>query len=490
MSQRMSLSRAARLVGVKRGTLQKQIRQGELPSFDGEIEVEGLLKLYPDAQLEDSAMLEKMERIMEDAVCKPNEPEVKKTLVSSLAARVAYMGRDLADARKSLDDYEALHSQFLAELQELDGGDHESLVALVDWFSEQSAEIKNQVVQSSDDGFLLNDSLLKFMTAHVRLLPSGHDFFVEGSETILEAGLRSGLNVNYGCNNGTCGKCKARVVSGEVQRVKPHDYVLSEQEKTHRYILTCCNSALTDVVLDAEETDEASAIPHQEISAKIKAVTYPDDHIMALRVRTPRTERFRALGGQFAKISLGDIDPVLLAIASCPCDESNMDFHIHEQKHPQLWEAVKQARQTSRVTVQGPYGEFVLRTDSNRSCVFIAFGAGFGAIKSLVEHAMALDEAEQLIILWFGGSQDGGVYMKNLCRSWNDALDNVAFKAIESDQDGYPDLIETLQSLFVENDDYREMNYYVAGEGGEVTTTRTVLVNSKVPAGRVATTQV
>ena len=37
MAKRISLSRAARLVGVKRGTLQQQIRAGELKTFEGEI---------------------------------------------------------------------------------------------------------------------------------------------------------------------------------------------------------------------------------------------------------------------------------------------------------------------------------------------------------------------------------------------------------------------------------------------------------------------
>ena len=51
--QLITLSRAARLIGVIRSELQKKIQQGELPSFDGMVNIDDLLLAYPGAQLED-----------------------------------------------------------------------------------------------------------------------------------------------------------------------------------------------------------------------------------------------------------------------------------------------------------------------------------------------------------------------------------------------------------------------------------------------------
>lgn len=487
MSQRLSLSRAARLVGVKRGTLQKQIRSGELASFDGEIEVTGLLKLYPNAQLEDSTMLERVEQIMENAVCKTAEPDQKRTLVSALAARVAYLGRDLGHTRHTLTAYESLHQALQERLKTADRSDADELSGLLEWFQSEASALRSATEPCADEGFILNDTLMTFTSSHIRLLPSGHDFFVEGAESILDAGLKSGLGVHYGCNNGSCGKCKARVISGEVKTIRPHDYPLSDAEKQQRFILTCCHTALTDVVLDAQETDDASAIPHQIINAKIKKISFPDESIMALRLRTPRTERFRALGGQMAKLSVATEEPASLHIASCPCDENNMEFHIHQQHHPALWEALSTAKPQQKVQIEGPYGECVLRAESLRSCVFIAFGSGFAAIKSLIEHAMALDKAEQLHLLWFANEKDGGIYLRNLCRSWNDALDNVHFQAIETPGEGYPPLIPSLQHFLQTHEDHRELNYYIIGDNTEVDTTRNVLINASIPTRQVIT---
>ena len=54
MSQLLSLSRAARLVGVNRSELQKRVKQGDLTAFDGMVTVDNLLASYPGVQLEDN----------------------------------------------------------------------------------------------------------------------------------------------------------------------------------------------------------------------------------------------------------------------------------------------------------------------------------------------------------------------------------------------------------------------------------------------------
>ncbi|MCZ6797039.1 MAG: 2Fe-2S iron-sulfur cluster-binding protein, partial [Gammaproteobacteria bacterium] len=94
-------------------------------------------------------------------------------------------------------------------------------------------------------------------------MPSGHEFFIEGADTILEAGLRGGLALNYGCSNGICGLCKARVISGEVKKMRQHDYVFTEAEKSLGYIWSCCTSAVTDVTIEAEEAEGVYDIPEQ-----------------------------------------------------------------------------------------------------------------------------------------------------------------------------------------------------------------------------------
>ena len=47
------------------------------------------------------------------------------------------------------------------------------------------------------------------------------EFECEPGEKILLAGLRSGVELPYECGTGTCGTCKARLVSGRVESEWP-----------------------------------------------------------------------------------------------------------------------------------------------------------------------------------------------------------------------------------------------------------------------------
>src|SRR5438093_8231499 len=47
------------------------------------------------------------------------------------------------------------------------------------------------------------------------------DFECEPGEKILHAGLRSGVELPYECSTGTCGTCKARLVSGRAESAWP-----------------------------------------------------------------------------------------------------------------------------------------------------------------------------------------------------------------------------------------------------------------------------
>ncbi len=90
------------------------------------------------------------------------------------------------------------------------------------------------------------------MNAHVKVMPSGHEFVVAGNESILEAGLRGGYALDYGCSNGNCGRCTVRIESGETRRIRHHDYALSEAAKSQGVVLSCCHTAASDLVIEAE----------------------------------------------------------------------------------------------------------------------------------------------------------------------------------------------------------------------------------------------
>ena len=486
MPRLITLSRAARLVGVKRGALQNKIQQGELRTFEGELLLSELLHAYPQTRVEDTTMLERVENIMEQAVNKIVRPDEDTPDSNTLAARILALSEELAQARQEARRHSKLVDGVRRKLEEL-GADSEqtpdaAFSKLSTWFMQA---LDDSTAPDNNADFFAKEAFLRVMAAQVRILPSGHEFLIEGSDTILEAGLRSGLALDYGCSNGNCGKCKAKVVSGQVKKIAAHDYVLSETEKGLGYMLACSNTAVTDVVLEAEEALGAYDIPQQSIDIKIKKIEQPDDRVIILNARTPRTTRLRFLAGQYMSLKLDGLQPQNCAIASCPCDDMNLQFHIPITANNPLTQALcKDCRANDKLRIEGPRGDFMLNEESPRSLVFIAVNMGFGPVKSLIEHAMALDTAETLALYWIT-TPGNSHYLGNLCRSWDDALDNFSFSALQVTKEDSVEAV--LPQIVADRKDIASEDIYVCAPAPLLQAMETLLVSGGVTMSRLRT---
>ena len=425
MPQLLTLSKAARLIGVRRGALQGKIRSGELATFEGMVSAEDLQRAYPQARLEDNAGLERLERI-KDAAFAQRMRERLLPNAEVLAARLAAMSTERGQVEARLDQYRSVVEELQGKLRELSGSasPRAGAAELLGWLDRRL----EPAAKGGERGPLwIQQDILRIMTAHVQLKPSGHAFFVDGNDSLLEAALRAGLALDYGCSAGSCGKCKARILSGQVQKTRHSDYVLSAAEKGAGVVLMCCNTAGVDLVIEAREAHGATDMPLQSIEARVKAVSPLAEDMRLLHLQTPRSNRLRFLAGQSVALELPGGISASFPVASCPCDDRNLQFHVRRRAGDAFAARVfENLRGADTVRIEGPRGGFVLDEESNRPLVFIAGEAGFAPIKSLIEHAMALESAESLSVIWIAAA-DNGRYLDNLCRSWSDALDDFRY---------------------------------------------------------------
>ena len=77
------------------------------------------------------------------------------------------------------------------------------------------------------------------MPNQVTIRPSNHVFAVQDDETILDAALREGYVISYGCRNGACGTCKGTVLNGTVDYGVYQESALSAAEKRLGMALFC-----------------------------------------------------------------------------------------------------------------------------------------------------------------------------------------------------------------------------------------------------------
>jgi ring-1,2-phenylacetyl-CoA epoxidase subunit PaaE len=92
-------------------------------------------------------------------------------------------------------------------------------------------------------------------TCEATLIHDGRHYqfpVIKGRETILDAGLRAGIELRYSCKSGVCATCRAKLVAGEVDM--DGNFALEDYEIARGYILTCQSYPVTDkVVVDFDE---------------------------------------------------------------------------------------------------------------------------------------------------------------------------------------------------------------------------------------------
>ncbi|MGE5168904.1 MAG: 2Fe-2S iron-sulfur cluster-binding protein [Rudaea sp.] len=488
MRQWVTLWRAAQLVGVPRGTLQKRIRTGELRANEGMVSTDELLRLYPQLELERSGAFERASQIKESAFAR----RVRERALPSqevLAQRLFAQGQELADVRRHLQRYHdlvvGLHERIEALARRADSPDARELAAYAE------AGLADVLATETADVLAVMDDVLKIVSAHVSMRPSGREFVVDGRDTLLQAGLRAGLRLNYGCGDGTCGLCKARIVAGSTTSLRPHDYRLSEAERAQGYTLLCTDTAATgEVVVETLEAVVPPDIPMQQIVCRVRSITPLGEDTLHLRLQMPGTHRLRFLAGQSVTLGIAgasdDDRHAVHPIASCPCDERNLHFYIARDAADPVAEHLfaGAARPGDAVTLWGPHGDFVLG-DAQEQLVFLACDMGVAPVRSLIEQAIAADAAEALSLYWLATRSDGH-FIANQCRAWDEALDHFDYTLCE-DVDAAAGARELVRAVQVDRF-VGQCDFYVAGPATFVGGAVEALRAAGVPASRIAST--
>ena len=265
------------------------------------------------------------------------------------------------------------------------------------------------------------------MPHQVTIQPSGHQFIVEDDETILEAALRQGFSLPYGCRNGACGSCKGKVLSGELEYGTHSATALKDEEKTQGRALFCRAKPLTDLTIEAKEIGAARDIVVKTLPCRVEQLEKRADDVMVMKIKLPANERLQFLAGQYIDFQLKDGKSRSYSLANPPHDDALLELHVRHVSGGLFTDTVfstMKARDILRL--KGPLGSFFIREDSDKPMIFIAGGTGFAPIKGMLEHAFA-EHTDREMVLYWGVRSLKDLYMAELPRQWQAEQPNFSF---------------------------------------------------------------
>ncbi|MDP4154985.1 MAG: 2Fe-2S iron-sulfur cluster-binding protein, partial [Bacillota bacterium] len=106
----------------------------------------------------------------------------------------------------------------------------------------------------------MGKSKIALETYEVTLEPSGKTMIVKEGQTLLDAAIRNGIQVAYGCRHGSCSACKCQVLDGDYEIMdRVSEYSLMSFEREEGFVLMCSTLVESDLVIEVEE--EESELP-------------------------------------------------------------------------------------------------------------------------------------------------------------------------------------------------------------------------------------
>ncbi|NCZ75701.1 MAG: CDP-6-deoxy-delta-3,4-glucoseen reductase, partial [Betaproteobacteria bacterium] len=282
------------------------------------------------------------------------------------------------------------------------------------------------------------------MTWTVTIEPAGKQFMAEADETLLEAALRQGIVLPYGCKDGACGSCKAKALEGNWDQAAHQPSALKTDEASQGYLLTCCSRASSDLRLECRTIAALSDIPVRKMPCRIASIEKPLDDVAILRLQLPANERLKYLAGQYLEILMRDGSRRAYSMASAPDAGDAIELHVRHMPggkftDPLFGTGSTRIKEKDILRFEGPMGSFFLREDSAKPMILLASGTGFAPIKAIVEHAR-MKSIERPMYLYWGGRRPKDLYQQAICERWAVDLPYLRFVPVISDawaEDGW-----------------------------------------------------
>jgi CDP-4-dehydro-6-deoxyglucose reductase len=273
------------------------------------------------------------------------------------------------------------------------------------------------------------------MTHRITLQPSGNSFDTRDGESILEAALRQGLILAYGCKSGACGSCKAKLIDGEIDQGAHQATALSTTEFAAGMRLLCCARATGDCIIAARVVQSGADIRIRTLPCRVEHIDRPAADVAVLRLKLPANDEFEFLAGQYIDMLLKDGRRRSFSLANPPHQRGLIELHVRAMPggafSQLVWNSLK-PRDILRF--EGPFGVFFLRQDSPKHVILLASGTGFAPIKAIVQHAFEEAPRRQMVLYW-GGRRRSDLYALDLAETWAREHDNFRFVPVLSEPD-------------------------------------------------------
>ena len=270
------------------------------------------------------------------------------------------------------------------------------------------------------------------MTFSVQLERSARRFDVAANESVLDAAMRQGIMIPYGCRNGACGSCRGKLLEGEIDYPDGPPGALDARQIGRGEMLLCQAQARSDLRLDVEELDAGQMTHVRTLPVRVMSLQRLSHDVMLVGLKLPATERLQYMPGQYVEILLRDGRRRAFSLASAPHENELLELQIrHVPGGSFSGHVFNGMKERALLRIHGPLGSFFLR-ESAAPALLIAGGTGFAPIQAMLSAALEAGVNRPLHAYW-GVREERDLYRHERVLAWASEHANVHYTPVLSD---------------------------------------------------------
>ncbi len=207
--------------------------------------------------------------------------------------------------------------------------------------------------------------------------------------TVLDAALGAGVPIDHQCRAGECGRCRCRLMSGDVRQLPAMPGALDDADRSQGWILACRSVPITDVTIALPELPLAARPRSQQMSGVVIQCRNVAPEIFQVIVEPERPLAFMA--GQYVTLGFAGLEGRSYSPSNAP-GASLLSFLIRIVPDGQVSAHIaKVLRLGDECLIDGPYGSACLSEPPEGPVLLVGGGTGLAPmlsiLGSLAEHS-------------------------------------------------------------------------------------------------------
>lgn len=333
---------------------------------------------------------------------------------------------------------------------------------------------------------LLMDRLLSSYGLCRVTINDDKEFTAKGGRPLLRLLLENRYFIPSACGGkGTCGYCKVRVVEGGGEALQTEALILRPAEVRRGFRLACQLKVKNDLRIEIPR----EYLEIREYSGRITLGELVTSDIRRIRIQVLSEDRMAYKPGQYIQVRIdhdGGTDFRAYSMASSPDEPGEVEINVKRIPGGLGSVYLHGLPVDAPVEFSGPYGDFYLRTDSERKIVCVAGGVGLAPLKSIVLYWRD-HQRHRPLELYYGARTSKDLYDHEFFAALAGEAERFAyFPALSSpdpDWTGATGFIHTVMQEKLEDGPNSEA--YLCGPPIMIEAVTEVLKNKGVPAERI-----